>query len=108
MSNKRNLKIKKADLDAKDSAVSRIDIRAEKADKDYILRAAKLRKISLSQFILESSLKAAQETIAEQSHFLLGSEQWKAFCEALDRPAKRIPALTKLLMEPSILEQDPT
>jgi uncharacterized protein (DUF1778 family) len=37
-------------------------------------------------------------------HFTLSDKQWKAFTEALDRPAQVKPRLRKLLAEPSILE----
>jgi uncharacterized protein (DUF1778 family) len=42
---------------------------------------------------------------ADQTHFVLSGEQWKAFTEALDQPARHRPRLEKLLREPSILER---
>jgi uncharacterized protein (DUF1778 family) len=43
---------------------------------------------------------------ADQTHFVLSEEHWHAFSEALDRPARHLPELEKLLQEPSILERD--
>jgi uncharacterized protein (DUF1778 family) len=37
-------------------------------------------------------------------HFTLSNQQWKAFTEALERPARVKPRLRKLLAEPSMLE----
>lgn len=36
--------------------------------------------------------------------FVLPPERWQAFCDALDAPPREIPALRKLLSEPSILD----
>jgi len=47
-----------------------------------------------------------EEDQTDQTQFMLSEEQWQAFTEALDRPARRLPQLEKLLQEPSILEQD--
>ena len=47
-----------------------------------------------------------KEEQADQRHFVLSDEQWRAFTEAQDRPARHLPQLEKLLREPSILEQD--
>jgi uncharacterized protein (DUF1778 family) len=38
-------------------------------------------------------------------HFILSEKQWKAFNDALDRPARVLPRLRKLLTEPSVLEK---
>jgi predicted DNA-binding antitoxin AbrB/MazE fold protein len=34
-----------------------------------------------------------------QAHFVLPSERWQEFCEALDSPPKDLPGLRKLLTE---------
>jgi uncharacterized protein (DUF1778 family) len=46
-----------------------------------------------------------QQEQADQTHFVLSEEHWRAFTEALDRPARHIPRLEKLLREPSVLER---
>lgn len=40
----------------------------------------------------------------ESVRFSLSEERWQAFCEALDAPPKEIPALRKLLTEPSLFD----
>jgi uncharacterized protein (DUF1778 family) len=46
-----------------------------------------------------------EQYLADQTEFVLSEEQWQAFTEALDRPARHLPELEKLLREPSVLER---
>ena len=46
-----------------------------------------------------------EEDQLDQTDFVLSEEQWQAFTEALNRPARHLPELEKLLREPSILER---
>lgn len=41
---------------------------------------------------------------ADQVQFDLPEDRWQAFCDALDTPPKDIPALRKLLTEPSVFD----
>ena len=41
---------------------------------------------------------------SEQVLFVLPPDRWQAFCDALDAPAREIPALRKLLTEASVLD----
>ena len=54
--------------------------------------------------MVEHSLNAAQDVLADQVHFALSPERWDAFCAALDAPPKVIPALRKLLKKPSVFD----
>lgn len=83
----------------------RIHLRATERDVSKIGRAAASAGLSMSAFILESAAERAERMLADQRHFVLSGAQWAAFTEALDRPARRIPELEKLLREPSVLEQ---
>jgi uncharacterized protein (DUF1778 family) len=83
----------------------RIQLRASRREVSTISRAAATAGLSLSAFILESASERAQRTLADQRHFELNARQWQAFSEALDRPARRLPRLEKLMREPSILER---
>jgi predicted DNA-binding antitoxin AbrB/MazE fold protein len=40
----------------------------------------------------------------DRTQFVLSEERWQEFCEALDAPARKIPALKKLLTEPSVFD----
>ena len=46
----------------------------------------------------------AEADVLDRTHFVLSPEGWEAFCELLDRPPKEIPALAKLLTQPSVLD----
>ena len=83
----------------------RFHLRATERDVSTISRAAATAGISVSTFILESASERAERTLADQRHFVLSDEQWRAFTDALDRPARHLPELEKLLREPSILER---
>jgi uncharacterized protein (DUF1778 family) len=83
----------------------RIHLRATERDVSKISRAAATAGLSVSAFILQSAAERAEWTLADQRHFELSASHWRAFTEALDRPARRIPQLEKLLREPSVLER---
>jgi len=83
----------------------RLNLRATEREVSTISRAAEAAGVSLSAFILESAAERAERTLADQRQLNLSAEKWRAFSEALDRPARRIQALEKLLREPSILER---
>ncbi len=89
---------------AKKNKDRRINLRATLGQESLIRAAADRRGISMTDFILESACTRAEEAIADQLHFVLSERQWKAFNEALERPARVKPRLRKLLREPSILE----
>jgi uncharacterized protein (DUF1778 family) len=82
----------------------RLNLRIAPAVKTLIRRAAKLRKYSLTEFVVRSSQDAAEDVLAEQTRFVLPNAQWLAFNAALDAPATEIPELKRLLTEPSIFE----
>lgn len=96
----------KANITRKTSTqkASRFSIRASATQKRVIAEAARIRDTTISDFVLEQSLTAAQQVIADQVHFRLSRKQWKEFCNALDAPAKPIPALRKLLNKPSLFD----
>ncbi|MBK9315794.1 MAG: DUF1778 domain-containing protein [Acidobacteria bacterium] len=85
---------------AKKQKETRLSIRASDPEKSILMEAARARHTNISQFVLQASLDAAHSVLADQSEFRLSADQWKAFCERLDAPAKVIPALKDLFSEP--------
>jgi uncharacterized protein (DUF1778 family) len=84
---------------------TRISVRIKSAQKALIARAARLRKNTLTEFVLENALRAAGEVVSEQKHFEMTPELFKRFCRALDAPpAKNLKAMHRLLSEPSVLD----
>jgi len=72
--------------------------------KQTLQRAAAVAQRRATDFVLESALASAAETLAERQSFLLGPEQWQVFVAALDAPAQVHPRLARLLQEPSEVE----
>jgi uncharacterized protein (DUF1778 family) len=83
---------------------TKVQLRLRREQKEAISRAAKLRQTTLSNFMLEHAYAAAQQVLADQVHFVLPPERWRAFCAALDALPRDIPALRKLLTEASVLD----
>lgn len=82
----------------------RIDVRATPSMKRLLQEAAETANKSVSEFLLDSALTAAAETLADRRFFVLDPEQWKAFMTALDAPPKPRPRLERLLREPGIFD----
>jgi uncharacterized protein (DUF1778 family) len=82
----------------------RIDLRLTGPAKAVLQRAAAARHKTLSEFLLDSGLAAAAETLADRTEFLLDEEQWQAFVAARDAPEKPKPGLEKLLGTKSVFE----
>jgi uncharacterized protein (DUF1778 family) len=61
----------------------------------------------VSDFVLDSALASAAETLADRRQFQLDPEQWDAFVAALDAPPQAHARLAQLLQEPSVFEQAP-
>ncbi len=82
----------------------RIEIRLAAAEKERIRQAAVLCHQNVSEFVLRAVRSVADETLAEQTRFVLPEDQMIAFYAALDQPAKTIPPLRDLLTTPSVFE----
>jgi uncharacterized protein (DUF1778 family) len=86
-------------MNAKDTKTERIDIRTTTAVKQLLQQAAATSHKSVSEFLLENGLEAAQATLADRRLFVLDEEGWQAFQIALDRPVQAKPQLKQLLVE---------
>jgi len=85
----------------------KIDLRVTPSMKHKLYSAAAAAQCSVSEFVLESALAHADETLSDRQHFGLNAEQWTAFLAALDAPARIHPRLQRLLNEPSVFENNP-
>ncbi len=83
----------------------RINFRASAEEERLIRLGAEKRGEKVTRFIVQSACTAAETALADQKHFELPPAQFARFAEALDRPAKIIPALKKLFSEKSVLER---
>jgi uncharacterized protein (DUF1778 family) len=83
----------------------KLDLRLTPSAKRVLQIAAVAAQRSLSEFVLDSALARAQETLPDRQYFRLDAEQWEAFQAALAAPPSPAPRLAKLLQEPSVLER---
>jgi uncharacterized protein (DUF1778 family) len=90
----------------RDARETRLSVRIKPAQKALIARAARLRRTTLTEFVLENALSAACQVVADERHFEMTPEQFRRFCRALDAPpAKNLKAMQRLLNEPSVLDE---
>ena len=61
-------------------------LRLTRDAKRALQAAAAVSRRSVSEFVLESALSRADETLADRRTFSLSAAQWKAFMAALDAP----------------------
>ena len=83
----------------------KLDLRLTPAAKRTLQIAAQASRRSVSEFVLESALACADETLPDRRHFGLDAEQWAAFQAALEAPEQPSQRLAKLLQEPSVFER---
>ena len=85
--------------------VEKIDIRLTTEAKDTLRSAAAAQGRSVSDFVLESALQRAAETLPDRTRFDLSATQWAQFQARLDAPPRDLPRLTTLLKKPSVFER---
>lgn len=82
----------------------KLEFRLTAAAKLTLQKAATAEHRSVSEFVLESALARAEETLPDRQRFGLDAEQWQAFQAALDAPPRPTPRLAALLQRPSVFE----
>jgi uncharacterized protein (DUF1778 family) len=83
----------------------KLDLRLSLSAKRALQSAAQAARRPVSDFVLESALARAEETLPDRRIFRLNAEQWEAFQAALDAPPTPAPRLARLLNEPSVIEK---
>uniref|UniRef100_Q07SI8 DUF1778 domain-containing protein n=1 Tax=Rhodopseudomonas palustris (strain BisA53) TaxID=316055 RepID=Q07SI8_RHOP5 len=86
----------------------KLDLRLTPEAKRLLSAAAAASRRSVSEFVLESALDRAQETLPDRQRFGLDAARWEAFLAALDAPPRPLPRMQRLLTEPGVFEQAPT
>lgn len=82
----------------------KLDLLLTRDAKRALQAAAAISHRSVSEFVLESALARADETLADRRTFTLNDKQWKAFLAALDAPVRPLPRLARLLKEPAFFD----
>lgn len=85
----------------------KLDLRLSSSDKRILEAAASVSSRSVSDFVRESALARADETLADRHTFLLSKTQWAEFQAALDAPTRPLPRMKALLTEPGFFDDIP-
>jgi uncharacterized protein (DUF1778 family) len=85
----------------------KLNLRLTPSNKRALQIAASALHRSVSDFVLESALARAEETLPDRQRFGLDAEKCAAFQAALDAPPRPVPRLKKLLQDPSVFERAP-
>ena len=80
---------------------SRLGLRTTPQQEAVLRRAAKVANKSLTEFILDSAYRMAEQTLLDQRLFLLDGQQADDFIALLDRPAQDNAGLKDLLARPA-------
>jgi len=88
-----------------ETRTEKLDLRLSRSAKLALQSAANAARRSVSDFVLESALDRAAETLPDRQRFGLNAVQWGAFQAALDAPPTPAPRLARLLNEPSLFEK---
>ena len=86
-----------APLDTTSTKSTNINIRVAPTQRALIDRAAHAVGKTRTEFILDVATREAENTLLDQRLFLLDEEQWGAFTDALDAPARPNAELRRLL-----------
>lgn len=78
---------------------NRFSIRATTTQKNLIARAASRSNKTISEFVLENAIEAAEALEMDDANFVVSREKYEQFLAALDEKPKSIPALRKLFSE---------
>lgn len=87
------------------SKTERIDVRANVPVKQLLQDAARACHKTVSEFLLDAGITAANQTLADRRRFELDEAQWQIFQQTLDRPVRPVNSKMKsLLTEPGVLD----
>jgi uncharacterized protein (DUF1778 family) len=74
----------------------RVHLRVAASDDELFRSAAAAAEESLSEFLVEGGRERAERVLADRTRFVLSPSDWREFVDALDRPAREIPAVVEL------------
>lgn len=84
----------------------KFNLRATREQMAKLRAAAELERLDITTFLLGAACDAAEQVLADRTHFTLSAAQHRAFLAALDGPVRETPRLRRLMTEPGVLEQE--
>lgn len=92
--------------DLKTAKSERLSLRANPKQRTLLKEASQVEGTTVSDFVLRSATRAAEDILADRHAFVLPEDRWKAFIDILDRPAQELPRLRKLLEASNVLDEE--
>lgn len=83
--------------DMPEARSERVDLCMTPTTTRTLQRAAAVSSKTLTEFLLDTALNAALDTLADRRVFQLDEKRWAKFMRELATPAKKNPRLRKLL-----------
>ena len=81
-----------------------LHIRTSEFQKAKLSAAARTKNMNVSQFVLQASLEAADELLAEQTRIEFAPEAFAEFCRLLDEPPVVLPKLAEQIAKGSVFK----
>jgi uncharacterized protein (DUF1778 family) len=82
----------------------RLDLRVTPTEEALIRQAATGRRQSVTEFLVEAALTAADRAIQDDRRIVLMNEVFDRLVDELDEPEQVIPALAQLIKRPRRLQ----
>ncbi|MDR2565803.1 MAG: DUF1778 domain-containing protein [Bifidobacteriaceae bacterium] len=80
----------------------RLAVRLTKRQKQLIERAAQTGDQTLTEFSVSALVDRAEQVLADRQRIVLSPDEWAAFNEAIDHPARVLPGLREFMEQPSV------
>ena len=87
-----------------ENKLARIEVQTTQSTKALFEQAAVSSGKTVTEFLIEAGIDAAENALADQRVFRLDEQRWQAFQDILNRPVADKPRLARLLAERSVLE----
>ncbi len=84
---------------------SRLNIRCDARTRELLDRAAAYAHVSVSEFVLKQAMAKAETIVQEHETITLQSDDFRAFLEAIEAPAKPNAALQRAFQRHADLVQ---
>jgi uncharacterized protein (DUF1778 family) len=88
----------------KENRETRFSIRVTTKQKEFITRAALKSNKTISEFVLENAIQAAEAIELDNANFVLNKANYQNFLNALDAPIQTNESLKNLLNKPSVFD----
>ena len=83
----------------------KLDLRLTPSAKRTLQVAAIAAHCSVSEFVLESALARAEQTLPDRQRFGLSAQPWEAFQSALAASPRPTPRMARLLKKSSVFDR---